>query len=549
MKEFVMKHKTTFLTAVAAVILVCVTVVWNQQKAGTTASQAQKLATLKDLRDNGLLSEAEYQAKVHQITGDAPAPQPAPAASSNAPAAAPETGDSAPPQTQLQTLKDLHDHGLLTDDEYQSKVQALTGGNGSERMAPGRTNDPAGAPAPPLINDAVRTVPIGDPDPQLRMVAGTLQVPADWKFGGFIVRNFGCHGDGAKVQYSAQSPDGLLAVQTYPSFVWDNTGEPPMRTNLQGRILGPWPAPAGGCPPADISSAAEFLERVVVPNLRPYAALVQIGPLPAQGQELLQNRLATLREGAERQAAQFRQMGWIKRANNPDEHMLDGAIAYLRYSINGHEVDEAVRAVVHCARVWVPGNYVSTPSVKIHCNSWQVFAERAPSGMLIQTSPRLLAIESSYRVNPQWDYTMGQIARQQSEQMMAISNATFQAQQKAAQDFTNTLTQKSIDFNAQQQRQFNQHEGYMALQGAKSDANLAQFYGHENAMADAAHRTQVFALDQNAFIDKRTGTEYDLPTANKRAFIGSDGIVYGSTGPANPISTVPGITISEMPMR
>src|ERR1017187_3788200 len=49
-------------------------------------------------------------------------------------------------------------------------------------------------------------------DPKYQITAITMAIPADWKFAGTIARPPGCHGNGASLKYTAQSPDGVSAL-------------------------------------------------------------------------------------------------------------------------------------------------------------------------------------------------------------------------------------------------------------------------------------------------------------------------------------------------
>jgi len=433
---------------------------------------------------------------------------------------------------QLNSLKELHDNGLLTDEEYQAKLMALRGSGsaGSQGIA----SEPSYSLAALMAeNVAMHSVEIDDPE-MGGMRAATLQIPADWRFGGAIVRNGGCHGNGAWVQYSAQSPDGMLAVEVYPSFVWRNTGQVSQPRNISPMIARSFAPPRYPCSPLDMESAAEFLEHVVLPNLRPWAAVTNIGPLGADGQEALRQRLETLRQNSEKQAAQYRQMGWPK-GQHPDQHMLDGAMAYIHYSLNGREVEEIVATAVHCAAVWMPGSYVATPSVNVNCNSWPVVVLRAPRGKLAQASTRLMAIKSSIQVDSNWDYRMGQIIQQRGQiinEAIKRQGDALLAAGKAAGDARTA-----------------EHNSFMTQQNDKFEQSQGEIRAQEGAMAKQAHDTELYALDERGFIDTKTGTEHDISNRYTNAYLGTDGTVIGSTGPITVTSTVPGISYSPMPTR
>src|SRR5208282_4854647 len=315
MKDLMMKHKLVLVASVALVLLACVTAGWNQQRAGV--KQQKELAALKELRDNGVLSEQEYQAKVRAIkSGAAPT---ADAQASDRDEIAPKTNgnfaedptgepgrqqsassDSAQ-QTQLTTLRELRDNGVLSEQEYQAKVRALLASEPAQPAAQAQSGDPqieslrelrengmltedeyraklqalttgGNASADAFANGMTRTVEIYDPALQMR--AATLQIPADWKFDGVIDRSRGCHGTGPEAQTRAQSPDGLTAIEVYPGLAWRDTTSQSL-AQIMAR---------GGCPPVDMSTPTEFLQRIVLPHLRPNATLDRVDPLFPQDQ-------------------------------------------------------------------------------------------------------------------------------------------------------------------------------------------------------------------------------------------------------------------------
>jgi hypothetical protein len=254
----------------------------------------------------------------------------------NSAAVDPENSDQQQPggslDEKLAALKELRDSGAIPEDEYQAKVSALQAGSS--------------APAPMPENGATRTVQIDDP--QLQMRAATLQIPADWRFGGAVVRTGGCHGNGAQVVYSMQSPDGLFAIQVFPSFAWRNTGQPSQPKNLSPRIIAMNPPPRNPCEALDIETPDAFLEHVILPNLRPFARVTNIGPFTESGLEVIRQRLQQLEQNSAQQQDRYRQAGFPA-GNHPDQHILSGAIAYVHYNLNGHEVEEIVQTAVHCA--------------------------------------------------------------------------------------------------------------------------------------------------------------------------------------------------------
>jgi hypothetical protein len=103
-------------------------------------------------------------------------------------------------QQKIDSLKELRDAGLITQDEYQAKVNALRG----SASAPVAT-----AHAGPLVWPRTRTVQIADPEHN-GMLAETLQVPANWKFAGTVDRS---GSNTWMVDNSAGQPAGKVAAR------------------------------------------------------------------------------------------------------------------------------------------------------------------------------------------------------------------------------------------------------------------------------------------------------------------------------------------------
>jgi hypothetical protein len=59
-------------------------------------------------------------------------------------------------------------------------------------------------------------------DPQYQTTAHTLEVPANWKFGGAIVsQSDACHTTTSQLKYTMVDADGTSAVITMPGAVWN----------------------------------------------------------------------------------------------------------------------------------------------------------------------------------------------------------------------------------------------------------------------------------------------------------------------------------------
>src|ERR1035438_6801949 len=184
MKEIVMKHKIAAMAGLALVGLIGAGVLYSQQKVHPSAAQQEKIAALKELRDSGVITAQEYDSKVQALQASSPA-----ASATSAPA-----------------------HG--------------------SKMAWSSTR------------------PVEITDPVYQMTAYTMEIPAGWKYAGIIARPLGCHGGGAAIKFTAQRPDGMSATSVPPGGAWTWSGSANMQKIME----------QSHCPGIDIETAASFLE-------------------------------------------------------------------------------------------------------------------------------------------------------------------------------------------------------------------------------------------------------------------------------------------------
>ena len=369
---------------------------------------------------------------------------------------------------------------------------------------------------------ALRVVEVDDP--VMKMRAGGMLIPADWKFAGTISRSSDCHGNGAQGKWTAQSADGLTGVAVYPGSAWrDTTSENMARIMSQN-----------GCDPVDMTKASQFIEEVVLPMLRPSATLDRMDPLGPKDEEMMKQNLQKMQDNADEQARQSMAMG-LRKLFRPNLHTLDGAVARIHYTIDGHEVEETVATIVHCMDVWVPGTYVSQPSANRNCNSWPVVVMRAPKGTLDQVRPKLAAMKESYRVDQAWDYQMGQNIQRQTQQMIAASNASFNA----------TMEASRAAFAAQT-------ANWVANERARQisvDNSIANARAQQAARDVEAHQMVLFAGDKQTMVNPETGLQYEISNKYGHSYVSPDGKqVIQSTQPLDP-QTSSGMPYTEMVPR
>jgi hypothetical protein len=223
---------------------------------------------------------------------------------------------------------------------------------------------------------------LGKPTP-----VADLLIPTDWKFEGNVQwANRGCFTDLAAVSFRAQSPDGGLAIEAFPSFSWQFAKDPAvqkylMMENQEGAKVGLKPCPVN--PPVP---AADVLRKFVLPKYRQGKEVVTVEPIPDLDQSM-NNRLPSVQQQAGRggQSVQLR---------------VDSARARLKYDLDGKPVEEWVTAVS-----FAQGTTIATGSgatVGVACRAVMLLAMRAPQGQLDANEKLFRLIRTSIKSEPEW---------------------------------------------------------------------------------------------------------------------------------------------------
>jgi hypothetical protein len=364
-------------------------------------------------------------------------------------------------QEQLAALKKLRDSGVLSAAEYDAKVQSVTAASQAPTPAPGAAS-------------GMRTAEITDP--ALNMTAGTLQFPADWRFGGTVARAGGCTSAGG-IRYFAQSADGNTAADKFPNYSWSWNSNPGFANGMRQR----------GCMVAPILTAADFLKQIMIPKLRPDAQVLEIGPLAPNVQAQLDAQLKQMRESSIRMGAQYgyspERSLWI---SSP---VLDGARAHVTYMRNGQPVEEYLRVIISCTTGHMSSGLNRPPSDTAMCNTSMMNLLRAPKGQMANLMPVFGQV--TLAVNPAWDQRVAQIQAQQSQQLIDQSwrehNQLMQESQAAADART---------------RQWQANE---AARQASVDNSIANARAQQNALDRSAVETEKYALGVQTVVDPNTG--------------------------------------------
>jgi hypothetical protein len=448
-------------------------------KTQASSRQQGQMAALKELRDSGVITAQEYDSRVQTLQASSPA----------------ASGAS---QEKIAALKELRDSGVITPQEYDSRVQTL------------RASAPASVTSQPVhfAKPASGTQRVEVTDPQYSITAVTLEIPADWKFAGTIARPPGCHGHGASLKFTAQSPDGLSAVVALPGVAWNWASTESVQKAME----------KAQCPAIDIDTAASFLVNIAVPNIHPNAKIVSVLPLDPEDQ-------AALKEQLEKETQMYASMGTNFKQVNP-KWTLDGANVRVQYERDGHPVEEMITAVIHCNEQTMP----AVPFIKQAafqnrtCFSRGTTIVRAPQGHLDEMLA-LPQIKLGKTMQPSSDW-QNRIAADQ----MAAFHQAMADDQRRHDDFEKSLDANNRQFAANLQHFKEQGDQRLAAGRAFQDRQAASFNSamaadrsRQAAIDASAHATALNSLDRQEFRNPNTGQVIEASNQYSHQWISSDG--------------------------
>jgi hypothetical protein len=322
------------------------------------------------------------------------------------------------------------------------------------------------------------------PDPLYQMTAYSFDAPAGWKAAGVLTRTRGCGATGASAKFTEVSPDGQTAFVMLPGVSWNWTDDPVAQRK----------AAAQNCPVIALESAADFLVKMAVPNLRPNAKIVAILPPDSAIQAAMQQR----RELGIQLARQ--------RGLPPPRGVLDGARVRLQYQRNGQPVEEIMEAMISCTQVRFA--YESR-----NCSSSSELVMRAPQGHLdeLLALPQLMSLIAAIKPNPDWNQRLATDQQANFQRSMAASDAKFQQGQRDSDDFFNQMRA-----NGAAQRQMVEDSTRRALATDRET---------QGAIDGAAHKEALGAIDQKEFTDPNTGKTIVGSNQYNHQYVNPDGTV------------------------
>lgn len=380
-------------------------------------------------------------------------------------------------------------------------------GNGHTASGQAPASTPAAVTSPPAASmsaappqdtsgsaiswSSTQTVPVEDP--QYQMTAFTLDVPANWKSAGAIVHGGGCHGKSVSLKYTMQSPDGTAAIVVLPGVRWTWTDDPNVQRMMEQQH----------CAPIALTTAADFLVNIAVPNIRPNAKIVGVLPLLPEGQASIAKQLETERQQS---AATARQYG-----QKPPELTIDGARVRVQYLRDNRSVEEMISAVIDCTATTLPPLPGQPAFKRRDCSSRSTVIERAPQSLLDRfvDSPQTKALPASVKPNPQWQARVQQDQQAAFRQMQDSNNHQFQAFTQHSRDVTNQMLANGRAFQQSLQR--------------STDSAMANDRAQQNAVDHAAHLQELDSLNQKDFVNPATGQTVQASSLYNHQWMSSDG--------------------------
>ncbi len=222
------------------------------------------------------------------------------------------------------------------------------------------------------------------------MDAASLLLPKDWKVESSVrwTGDVGCPENAVHLSMKAHSPDGRLAFELFPNFVWKWSDDPQVLQSAQQAM-----APFGikGCDALPPYDAATYLQQVLLPRWRSGSTLVGIGQVPELAQALqLEHQAATASLPAVVQTD------------------FDVALAAIEMPGAGRTDEEWVIATVMRSATPMPSIASMWSGQMQMANSYSMvalsqFAARAPKGELEQHERLFELIYRSFRFDPKWE--------------------------------------------------------------------------------------------------------------------------------------------------
>lgn len=267
-----------------------------------------------------------------------------------------------------------------------------------------------------------------------------LLIPADWQAQGGVrwdQSQLRCPANIIKIQFRALAPDGVSAVEFLPAYVWTAASDPMMMQTLQRAAV------AGqGCDVGPVTNAAGFLQRMVIPRMRPGARVTGAEPLPAVTQA--------------KQMAMAQTYGPMVQAGLIRGFQADAGAVRIEYMQGGQAVQEWMSAsVTNVASASANTAALMQGQVNMSASSFTlmsegVFSLRMPAGRF--DNKLAATIIASVRPNPQYAAAVSQFLTNMGNIQLRGTMDRARIWHEAGQQISATITQSYQQQQAVQDR-------------------------------------------------------------------------------------------------
>ena len=495
--------KQKIVMAALALVVLGAGVVVSLHKSRTSSTQQDQIAALRQLRDSGVITTQEYDSKVQTLQASAPA---APAVAPTAPAAS--TGQ----EEKIASLQELRDSGVITAQEYDAKVQALQAG------APAASAPVASAAAPPAPADSTppasasapsTNIATADPkvrngfihDPVLNMDAYEVFFPGKWHLVGAVMQGSTCIPAPFAV-FRVSSPDGLTVWERLPrmDWVWGNDPNVPKDT--------------GDCLPIkEAMSAKDFLKYI--------SATMKVEYLGEQA--VPQDQIDAANKELERLHGPLVKQ-YTAAGMRPPTETVQVARATVRYK-NGSFTMKGLLAVTLNCSAWITQINPRTQGQKNSCHA-EVHYEHAPEA---QYDAAIALLDPHYTGAVELaPFTNAWIAGNNRQSQAILAQIRARGAQYAAQ------SQASADqFAHSQAVRQHMHEEFLSTMQRGTTMSMNRSAQIANSNHTIASDWVDYSLDRQTVRDPNTGQFTKVSSSNSYTWLDSSGKVSYQTNDVN----------------
>lgn len=488
--------KQKIVIAGLALVVLGAGVFISLRKTQDSSPQQRQMSALKELRESGVITAQEYDSKVQALRTSAPA----------------ASGAS---KDKIAALQELRDSGVITAQEYESKVQAVQASPRpvSTSLAPTITQpvhfietasgtgtaDAAASTSSGTRKEFIR-------DPSLDMNANEVNVPAKWLFRGVFIQRGNCLTT-PSVVFRATSPDGLTFVEQMPVLGW---------------FWGTGPSGQSDCLPLkQAMGAQEFLKYISATLKVEYLADEPVPP----------NVLAKAQKAvADSQAIYAPKYAAIRAA--PPKETLQLARATVRYRNGTFVMKGMLSATVDCNETQgqMPSTLVGRPPriqpgqpwTLDRCYAYIQFIS-APENQYQATVSMLDSIDIGPTEIPAW--TKAWLDRSGRQTAQAID----QMNKDAAAQRTASARQFAHDQGVRQQM----HEEFLSTMQRGTDMSMNRAAQIANSNHTIASDWVDYSLDQQTVRDPNTGQVTKVSSSNSYTWLDNSGKVSYQTNDVN----------------